>query len=337
MPTPVLPADVPQPETAAPDTSWQDMTLPPKDSERNFPTVEREPVTVSSEDIFASLAAHNWRRAAKEIFLLINGTQQAVHGLGFKLHGVDELSPDRREALLVEAERRDQSTLDWPEKLECAAFRSAALLPNGAREQNELVVEHFKQHSQPGDLIFVSSEGAGEPLLAEVFQTAFRSFSARSEMDYQFPFWHVLVNVGEGKLLHMSFKGVHETTWENLLLKHEAYDAVAIGRINAPLETRAQLATEARKFAENRHYNYLWALLSGPVSLMERQAGTEITDTSVTATRSVCLDFATEAARSLRIQGAPLDDDIENAVTPLDLFSASSLKIIDAAALKRAA
>lgn len=339
MPTTAVQGAAPQVGQAEHTATWEELSLDRNVALSEVPTVEREPITVSVDDVVTSLSEFNWRRAAKDIFLLINGTQQAVHGLGFELKGVEDLAPERRLALLVEAERRDQSTLEWPEKLECAAFRTAAQLPapQAGEDRNAQIVNHLKEHSQVGDVIFVSSEGAGEPLLTEVFQTVFRKFSARSEMDYQFPFFHVLVNVGDGKLLHMTFKGVHETTWERLLLKSSAYDAVAVARLDAPKEVREELARETAKFAEDRHFNYLWALVSGPLALHDRQNGAQISDTSALHGGSICLDFATEAARALRARGAPIDVEIENSISPLDLFSAASLKIVEASALRRAA
>ncbi|MBN8550491.1 MAG: hypothetical protein J0M12_14345 [Deltaproteobacteria bacterium] len=340
MPTTVVSADVPQATLSVPDSTWDSAALPAAPLENDLPIIEREHVSISSSDVLSDIESGNLRRAAKDLFLLMNGVEQAVRGLGFTIRGADALSPGQREAMLLEAERREQSVLEWPAKLECAAFRTAATLPapdGKTSDRNSEIVAHLKSNSEVGDIIFVSSEGAGEPLLAEVFQAAYRRVSARDGVDHTFPFWHVLINVGDDKLLHMTFKGVHETTWERLLVKHDAYDAIAIGRIDAPLETRQQFALEAREFAENRHYNYLWALLSGPLSLMERQDGGEIVDTSATATRSVCLDLATESARALRAEGAPLEEDLESAVTPLDLFSAPSVKIMQAAALKRAA
>lgn len=343
MPNVVVPGESVQIEGSEQDSSWSDFSVersaPTAEASPDRLTIERETFSVTIGDVFESLSNQNWRRAAKEIFHLIGGTEQAVRGLGFKINGLEDLSQEQRDALFLAAERRDQSALDWPEKLECAAFRTAAQLPAAGAEQdrNADIVRHLKENSQTGDIIFVSSEGAGEPLIAEVFQATFRRFSARSEMDYQFPFYHVLVNIGDGKLLHMTFRGVHETTWEKLLLKSSAYDAVAVARLEAPKEVREELAEEAIAFARERHFNYLWAVLEGPMVLSERQRGESIPDTSATDTRSICLDFATEAARALRARGAELDPEIESSVTPLDLFSASSLKIVQASALKRVA
>lgn len=287
-------------------------------------------------EVASALASRDWRQVAKEIFYALWGTDTAVRGLGFELSVSNNLNERDRELYREGLSRIDQSGLPWSEKLACGALNTKlGLGAAGPEYDNGKIISYLKSHSEPGDIIFTSGEGANQTAIGEIFENVYRRVSSRAPGDERFPFTHAMVNVGGGDLVHINFRGMRQRTWERLFLERNYYESIAIGRLELPKQLREKFAEDVKKYAEGKKYNYYWALVSGPIGLLFEKWGGSLRDTSATKNRVVCYDIVTEAAKQFQKEGLPICNGVAEARTPIELFSASGLKITEAVTLQR--
>lgn len=296
---------------------------------------------VSFGEALRSIFTDGLNPGFKKLFYATFGTGHVVQEMGFSLSDLSALRENERADLIQTIlERRGQEE-GWREKLENAVLLTAlsrqketVVGDQSVKEHNSAAIKFLRQQAQPGDIIFVASNGPGQTVTGEIFENAVRSISAYDQADKKFPFVHVMVVRADGRLFDLTMLGRKYRSWEDVFIKLGRYNAVALTRLDEPKENRDAFANSAFNFLKGKIYNYLWLGLCAPWLVLNRSERPLIGG-SVTKGSGVCVDVVTEGARRLKRKcGVDLGESVMNAETALDLFKSSKIQVVEALTLK---
>jgi hypothetical protein len=270
--------------------------------------------------------------------------EPTIENLGFELETKCRTDEANKQKILERVTELDQSSFNWRTKLRAGALIShlGSTEPSPQNRSRESIIEDLSRNIEPGDIIFSAPNTQTNTLFDNIFKVVLRAFCAKTEMDKSFPFTHVAIVGPNGEIIEIDATSIKRRTLSDAFSTSTQFDAIAVGRINVSAEIRRKLAEDASTFLANKKYNLVWLISQAPWDLLlNKFKGREINDQSANKHSCVCIDVVTEPARHIeRSSGIAVEDiskvrEIATAVTPLDLFKKSAIKIVEAAGLHR--
>lgn len=195
--------------------------------------------------------------------------------------------------------------------------------------------QYLRQQAHVGDVVFFSQGGSGSDAYSELFGNIARHAFAEREGDLRFPFTHLGIVVGDNEILHITPRGLKLRSFERLVVENTRYDAIAFGRLNLSEEHRGLLAKEAQAFAEGRTFNKGWMIRDYELFPWGQPRVSGLKDSSADDGKMVCIDIVTEPSKVLREAEVPLSEELAFAMSPLEVFSAPDISIVEAVEIAR--
>lgn len=259
-----------------------------------------------------------------------------VEGTGINLETTEFSEAPRNNQYLKNLKHQSQINEPWQSRILTASLISRISLDreNIDKPSNQDLLEHLKKSAKPGDIIFVTGGGKSQGLFDRMLTLGIRLITGKNKEDRRFPFTHVMINVGDGTIIDLTRWGQRKRTWDEVFVKSEYYDCIALGALQCSQAERSIFCDKLQEVTKKlTKFNIPWMALKAPFEIFKQRNGWS-PDSSVKNGKCVCIDYATESAR-LVTSRIPHLQALSEVSTPLQAFECNSLKIVAAVNLIR--